>query len=153
MNLLPPVRREILVDADQKTAFEVFTSRIGEWWPLGEHGVYGSEATVAFVQDKIVERSPGGETSLWGSVVAWEPPSGIAFTWHPGGVAQRASRIEVTFTAAGDATLMVLAHSGWEVFEDPATARAEYDTGWIDVLARYSASRTGAGRLTAAAAR
>jgi hypothetical protein len=28
---VPPIRREILVDADPATAFEVFTERISQW--------------------------------------------------------------------------------------------------------------------------
>ena len=38
---LPPIRREILVDADPLTAFEVFTGRIRQWWPLEDLSVYG----------------------------------------------------------------------------------------------------------------
>ena len=31
MSTIPPIRREILVDADPQTAFEIFTARIGRW--------------------------------------------------------------------------------------------------------------------------
>jgi hypothetical protein len=48
VSTIPPVRREILVDADPQTAFEVFTAQIGRWWPLAELSVYGADATVAF---------------------------------------------------------------------------------------------------------
>jgi hypothetical protein len=46
VSAVPPLRREILVDADPATAFEVFTARIGQWWPLAELSVYGAGATV-----------------------------------------------------------------------------------------------------------
>ena len=49
----------------------------------------------------------------------------------------RASRVTVTFTAAGAQTLVTLQHDGWEVFDDPDTARAEYEHGWPTVLDRY----------------
>ncbi|HEY1920202.1 MAG TPA: hypothetical protein VGH27_31910 [Streptosporangiaceae bacterium] len=29
----PPIRREVLVPAGPDRAFEVFTARIGDWWP------------------------------------------------------------------------------------------------------------------------
>ena len=45
---LPPIRREILVDADPLTAFEVFTGRISQWWPLEDLSVYGGGGTVGF---------------------------------------------------------------------------------------------------------
>jgi uncharacterized protein YciI len=104
--------------------------------------VYGKGATVAFTDGQIVERSPDGETSVWGTVTRWEPPTAVAFSWHPGQPAERASQVAVTFaaapgpTAAGQ-TLVRLEHTGWGAFADPAAARAEYDHGWPLVLDRY----------------
>jgi len=144
MSPVPPIRRQILVDADQQTAFEVFTGRIGRWWPLAELGVYGAGATVAFQDGQIVERSPAGDSALWGTVTRWDPPDAVAFSWHPGKPADRASRVEVTFAAAAGQTLVTLEHSGWESFADPATARAEYGQGWPPVLARYGEYAAGA---------
>jgi len=137
VSTVPPVRREVLVDADPQTAFEVFTARIGRWWPLAELSVYGAGATVAFDDGQIVERGPDGATSLWGTVTRWEPPGTLAFSWHPGRPPERASHVEITFAAAAGQTLVTLKHTGWEVFADPAAARAEYDQGWPMVLDRY----------------
>jgi uncharacterized protein YciI len=143
MNAVPPIRREILVDADPATAFEVFTGGIGRWWPLDELSVHGQDATVSFTESltggQIVERSAGGQTAVWGTVTRWEPPDAVAFSWHPGQPAERASHVEVTFVAAEPGqTLVRLEHSGWETFADPAAARAEYDHGWPLVLDRYA---------------
>ena len=55
--------------------------------------------------------------------------------WHPGRDGESASQVTVTFTEAGAQTLVVIEHSGWEVFADPAATRAEYDEGWPVVLA------------------
>jgi uncharacterized protein YciI/uncharacterized protein YndB with AHSA1/START domain len=134
---IPPIRREILVDADPQTAFEVFTAQIGQWWPVAEHSVYGAGATVALDGGQIIERAPDGATSLWGTITRWEPPETLAFSWHPGYAAERASYVEVTFAAVAGQTLVTLEHSGWEVFADPAAARAEYDEGWPVVLDGY----------------
>ena len=46
MTAVPPIRREVLVDADPAAAFEVFTGGIGRWWPLDELSVHGGDATV-----------------------------------------------------------------------------------------------------------
>jgi len=137
VSTVPPIRREILVDADPDTAFEVFTARIARWWPMAEHSVYGAGATVTFEGGQIVERAPDGATSLWGTVTRWEPPGAVAFSWHPGHAPDRASNVEVTFTAAAGQTLVTLEHAGWEVFADPDAARAEYNQGWPTVLDRY----------------
>jgi uncharacterized protein YndB with AHSA1/START domain len=61
---------------------------------------------------------------LWGTVTRWEPPDEVAFTWHPGKAAERASQVEVTFTAADKQTLVSLTHSGWGIFDDPEAARS-----------------------------
>jgi uncharacterized protein YciI len=137
VNTVPPIRREVLVDADPDTAFEVFTARIAQWWPLGEFSVYGEGTTVAFHGGQIVERGPDGVTALWGTVTRWEPPGALAFSWHPGHAPDRASYVEITFAAAAGQTLVTLEHTGWEVFADPAAARAEYDHGWPMVLDSY----------------
>jgi hypothetical protein len=65
MTAIPPIRREILVDAGPAIAFEVFTARIGRWWPLAELSVHGADATVAFDDGKIIERSAGGDATAW----------------------------------------------------------------------------------------
>lgn len=140
-----PLRREVLVDAGPAAAFDIFTARLGRWWPLAAgFGVY-RDGTVAFAGGRIVERSADGRQAVWGTVTRWDPPAAVAFTWHPGHDAAQASQVEVTFTAVGEHTLVSLVHSGWEIFDDPAAARAEYDHGWPEVLGQYAefASRPG----------
>ena len=137
MSTVPPIRREVLVDAGPEAAFDVFTAGIGRWWPIAELSVHGSGGTVAFTGGQIVERSATGQQAVWGTVTRWEPPAAVAFTWHPGQTPERESHVEVTFTAAGPQTLVTVIHTGWDVFADPAAARAEYDHGWPVVLGRY----------------
>jgi uncharacterized protein YciI len=135
---VPPIRREILVDASQDTAFEAFTARIGRWWPLADLSVYGAGSTVEFADGEIVERSAGGDTAIWGSVTMWNPPAALSFTWHPGRGPDGASHVLVTFAEFGAAlTLVRLEHSGWEIFDEPGAARAEYNQGWPRVLDCY----------------
>lgn len=144
-NTMPPIHREILVDADPQTAFEVFTARIGRWWPMAEHSVYGAGGTVAFDDGQLIERAADGATSVWGTVTRWEPPKALAFSWYPGKTPEHAGHVEITFAAADGQTLVTLEHAGWEVYADPAAARAEYDQGWPAVLDAYRSQVTHAG--------
>jgi len=137
VSTLPPIRREVLVDAGPETAFDVFTAGIGRWWPVAGHSVHGAGGTVAFTGGQLMEQSASGQQAVWGTVIRWEPPAAVAFTWHPGRTPERPSHVEVTFTAAGPQTLVTLTHSGWEVYADPAAMRAEYDHGWPIVLGHY----------------
>jgi uncharacterized protein YciI len=138
VSTVPPIRREVLVDADPTAAFEVFTAGIGRWWPVAELSVHGAGGTVAFAGGQIVEQSAAGQRAVWGTVTRWEPPAAVAFTWHPGQAPERQSHVEVTFAKAGTQTLVMLVHTGWDAFADPAAARAEYDHGWPMVLGRYA---------------
>jgi uncharacterized protein YndB with AHSA1/START domain/uncharacterized protein YciI len=139
MTQLPPIRRQVVVRGSVQAAFEVFTGDIGDWWPLGEHSVYGNDSTVAVRDGRVVERGSDGQESVWGSILDWEPPSRFRMTWHPGSEPANASEVEVRFSRiTADQTLVTLEHVGWERFPDPVGARTEYDHGWLEVLGAYT---------------
>jgi uncharacterized protein YndB with AHSA1/START domain/uncharacterized protein YciI len=141
---LAPIRRAVIVAAPVETAFAVFTDDFGDWWPLDQHSALEAGGTVAMTDGEIVEVSASGQQAHWGSVLVWEPPHRVAFSWHPGHPpSDRNSQVDVRFTDLDGQTLVVLEHSGWEVFDDPASARNEYGRGWPQVIARYAAAISG----------
>jgi hypothetical protein len=81
---VPPIRREVLVDAGPAVAFEVFTTRIGLWWPIADKSVFGAGGTVAFAGGQIIEQSADGQRVEWGTVTRWEPPAGWRSPGIPG---------------------------------------------------------------------
>jgi uncharacterized protein YndB with AHSA1/START domain/uncharacterized protein YciI len=133
---IAPVRREVRVRCDADTAFELFTAHLGAWWPLDTHSVFGAEASVAFEDGVLVERR-GPDTAVWGTVLRWERPVGLAMTWHPGQGPERATEVAVDFTPDGDTTLVTLTHTGWERLAEGERVRDEYEQGWPVVLAGY----------------
>jgi uncharacterized protein YndB with AHSA1/START domain len=139
------ITKEIHVDASPGTAFRVFTERIGEWWPLERYSVFGADANVAFEDNRIVERSPAGDESVWGEVLEMEAAGRIRFTWHPGrSDDEQPTEVEVTFAADGEGALVTLVHSGWErLAEERLAGRGDYDSGWPLVLERYAGVATG----------
>jgi uncharacterized protein YndB with AHSA1/START domain len=144
MTQQPPVRRQVTVPGPVGAAFAVFTDEIGRWWPLGGgHSVYGEGGTVAFRDGRVVERGPGGQEAVWGTVLDWDPPHRLRLTWHPGRDSANATEVEVRFTAAADGqTTVTLEHRGWERLADPAATRSAYDEGWPIVLGAYAARAT-----------
>ena len=134
---IPAIRREIRVAATADRTFTLFTERIGDWWPLGDHAVFG-DGTVAFEGKDIVERS-GERATVWAEVTEWDPPRVLRLNWHPGGPVERATDLMVSFLPEGEQTLVVLEHTGWERLSDPAAAAREYGEGWLHVLDRFAA--------------
>ena len=118
------VRRTVTVAASQQRAFQVFTEQFGSWWPKEYH--LGS----AEMADFVVESKAGGrwyEVGVdgtecdWGRVLEWGAPGRLVLAWMLDGDwrfdpdAERASRVEVTFTEVGpDQTVLRLVHTGFE---------------------------------------
>jgi uncharacterized protein YndB with AHSA1/START domain len=73
---------------------------------------------------ETVERSSGERTFQVGSVVVWEPPRRLALEWR--GVnfkPHEKTLVEVTFTSAGDGTMVRVEHSGWSELPEDHPAR------------------------------
>lgn len=135
---LSSLTKQVFVATGVTRAFELFTARMGDWWPLRTHSVGGERATgvavVGRLGGEIVETIADGTTAVWGTVTDWSPPDRVAFTWHPGTPVEQATRVEVTFEPHEDGTRVTLVHTGWAARPDGARARAGYDTGWELVL-------------------
>jgi uncharacterized protein YndB with AHSA1/START domain len=141
VEVIEELRKEVVVPGATDRAFHVFTEGLGTWWPLLTHSV-GQKSAVTVTMDcrpggRIVERVADGSKHVWGTITAWDPPERVEFTWHPGRPADNPTHIEVTFVAEGDGTRVVLEHRGWERWQDGAQYRANYETGWNPVLARF----------------
>lgn len=143
---LTPVVKRIVVNCPAEDAFRYFTADFHKWWPGHTHSVIamssrGADRPAACTLDpraggRIVEHGSGdGTTHLWGTVLTWEPPARLVFSWHPGRSVETAQIVEVTFTPLGGRTEVVLTHGGWEnLAEDAARARESYDNGWENVF-------------------
>jgi uncharacterized protein YndB with AHSA1/START domain len=139
-----PVLRFAVVARPVEEAFDVFTRQIGAWWPLPSHGVFGADAGgLAFEDGLLVERAVDGRASVWGEVLAWEPPDRLVVTWHPGSDddAEPLSEVEVRFSAVAGGTRVELEHRGWERFGAQALARRRRYVGpgaWGHVLDHFA---------------
>ena len=137
-----PLVKHATVPCPPPRAFELFTEQISAWWPMATHSVGGSPACrvdmAGHVGGHIIETLPDGTTSIWGTITAWEPPSRVAFTWHPGRDLEEATEVQVVFEPTADtATAVTLVHGGWSARPDGIAARRNYDTGWDLVLAQF----------------
>jgi uncharacterized protein YndB with AHSA1/START domain len=142
---IEPVVKTVTVACTPEEAFRYFTADFGMWWPTATRSVvaYASQfkdkpATAVLeprVTGRIFERTRDGEEHAWGSVLVWQPPTRVAFSFHPGRDEQEAQTVEVTFSGAPEGTRVVLTHSGWEKLSANAQqARDSYNQGWEGVF-------------------
>jgi uncharacterized protein YndB with AHSA1/START domain len=113
------VRKVVDVAAPLDVAWRVFTEGMGGWWPLGQYKIGKAEAVDAIVEPHVggrwYERGKDGNTSDWGSVLVWEPPSRLVLSWDITADWQYdpelKTEIEIRFIAQGnDATRVELEH-------------------------------------------
>ena len=125
---LAPIQQHIHVDCPIEEAFELFTDRLTEWWPLDSHSTSGDQAEECAIEPwvggRIFERTRSGEEREWGRVLAWEPPRRVEFTWHPGWREDLRQTVEVEFCVEADGTRVTLTHHGWHLADAQACAFA-----------------------------
>ena len=131
------------VDCSADHAFNVWTSKIGTWWPR-DHTVSGDPEEIVLESGpggRIYERTSAGEQHEWG-VTAWEPPRRLSYLWHIGRDRGTATEVEITFMEEGAArTRIAIAHSGWGKVGDEAEARRDQNrSGWDALLPHFVAA-------------
>ena len=136
------VEKSVTVSVPVERAFEVFTAEIGTWWPLRTHAVDTERSETVVMEGRVggrlYERTPSGEEHVWGTLVAWEPPNRIVYSWHPGRGEETAQEVEITFGPEGEGTRVDIRHYGWEKLGDRLEDTiASYDEGWDKVIALY----------------
>ena len=146
----PAVQKTIVVKADLQHAFAVFTENMGHWWPK-EHHIGPSRVAAIVVEPRDggrwYEKDEDGSECDWGTVLRWEPPTRVVFSWHLNGdfefVADiaKASEVEVRFTAETEGrTRVELEHRHFERHGesgDRLRTEVEKPGGWTYVLGEY----------------
>ena len=137
------VEKSVTVSVPVERAFEVFTAQIGTWWPLRTHAVDTERSETVVMEGRVggrlFERTPTGEEHVWGTLVGWEPPNRIVYSWHPGRGEETAQEVEITFSPEAEGTRVDIRHYGWEKLGDRLEETiASYNEGWDKVIAVYA---------------
>jgi uncharacterized protein YndB with AHSA1/START domain len=143
---IAPIIRSVVVKADAPRAFELFTSRMQDWWPRGK--TIGKQPHAAVVMEPWIdgrwfERDAQGNETVWGKVLAWEPPDRLLLGWqigadwayHP----ELLTEVELSFKPlAAGGTIVTLEHRNLERFgSEAARLRDLLDGGWPTLLDEF----------------
>lgn len=144
---IAPITRSVQVGVAPARAFELFATRMGDWWPRDR--TPGKKRAVAILLDPVpggrwVERDEDGVETQWGQVLAWEPPARLLLGWQlDSGFAydpDLLTEVELTFTPHEGGTLVTLEHRHLDRFGDAADRVAgQLGGGWPSRLADYAA--------------
>ena len=145
------IRHSVMVEAPQERAFRVFVEQFDRIKPR-EHNMLGVDIAETVFEPRegghIYDRGVDGSECRWARVLAYEPPDRLVFTWdisphwQPESDPERASEVEVRFTADGpDRTRVELEHrnldrhgDGWEGVREGVDSEG----GWPLYLSRYA---------------
>ena len=145
------VRHQIVVNAPLAEAFEVFTSRFGDFKPREHNLLRTPIAETVFeprVGGNIYDRAVDGTECRWARILAFEPPHRVVFSWDISARWQieanpeLTSEVEVRFFAeAPGRTRVELEHrnldrhgAGWESVRGGVDSQG----GWPLYLQRYA---------------
>lgn len=150
------VVKAVHLKAPIERAFSVFVEQMETWWPATHH--IGKTPFVAiFVEPRVggrwYEQNADGAFCDWGTVLAWDPPHRVRFSWHLGPEhgqpdwvfdpdMSKASEVEIRFRAEGpNATFVELEHSKIERHGEGALQLREMFDGpgaWATILEKFA---------------
>jgi uncharacterized protein YndB with AHSA1/START domain len=145
------VRKSITVNASPETAFHIFTADFDSWWPRTHH-LGKTPMTRGIIEPRkggrcYTEHEDGGEVD-WGTVLAWDPPRRLVFSWQIGADwkcepdLSKASEVEIRFTPEGDGKTRVdLEHRHFERMTaggEAMRAGVNAEGGWGSLLQLFS---------------
>ena len=145
--MIEPIRIAFEVACPAPHAFEVWTTRIGQWWPPDHTVTAEPDLTVVLERrpgGRIFERTHDGAEHDWGEVTVWDPPRRLAYLWHLRRDRADATEVEIRFVDQGEATTLVeIEHRGWErLGAEGESWRDRNHGGWATLLPHFKAAAT-----------
>lgn len=149
MNVIEPVRKQVVVEVAKERAFRVFTDGIDRWWPR-EHHIGKSPLARAVLEPREGGRwysvcEDGSECEV-GKVLVWDPPRKLVLAWQITAQwqydASFSTEVHVSFTEEGPKRTRVdLEHRDLERYASAAPElRKMLDSqgGWGQTLQNFA---------------
>jgi uncharacterized protein YndB with AHSA1/START domain len=143
---IAPITHSIEVPGSPDAVFDLFTIRLGHWWPIA-YTFSGPAFDDALVESRAggrwFERDQHGTELAWGDVRAFERPRRLVVSFAIGADRKperqdEASEVEVRFTPHANGTRVEIEHRDLERHGDDAAALRlgmNSPQGWPTILA------------------
>jgi uncharacterized protein YndB with AHSA1/START domain len=145
---IAPVKCSVEVKAAPARAFELFARNMGGWWPRGKTpgGKPHADLVIEPRQNgRWFERDAEGNETLWGRVLAWEPPHRLLLGWQLNHQFRfdpnLLMEVEIAFEPlAGGGTRVSLEHRNLEQLgADAELFASRVRSGWPERLGNFVA--------------
>jgi uncharacterized protein YndB with AHSA1/START domain len=111
-----PIVKEVHVDCPPDETFRLFVFEFERWWPISSQS--GDEDCRLIMEPgeggRLYEWSESGQEFELGTVLRWNPPREVTFSWHAASDADKRQRVTVEFVPAGEGTRVIVTHTGWQ---------------------------------------
>lgn len=136
---LRPITHAYELRCARELAFDVFTRRIGEWWPA-TYTMNPATLRAVTLEPRVGGRlfathRDEGEHE-WGRVRLWEPGHRLAVSWTLAQPPEHPSELTVSFVEREGGCTVLLEHGGWSAAN--ALSRSKF-SDWPLILERFAA--------------
>jgi uncharacterized protein YndB with AHSA1/START domain len=129
--------KSVILPLPPLAAFELFTQKIGEWWPPDRRHTKDPASQIFLLESgRFYERARDGHEVELGAVRSWELPRRILLDFFIATGPQKPTEVEITFAAQAGGTRVTVTHRPKPESADVWTERApRYERSWDVVLA------------------
>lgn len=109
------IDKSVVLPLTPAAAFELFTTRAGEWWPADRRHLNDPRSQMFMLASgRFYERATDGTELDLGRVRLWEPPHRVLLDFFVGTDATHPTQVEIRFTPEGDGTRVSVQHQPGE---------------------------------------
>jgi uncharacterized protein YndB with AHSA1/START domain len=130
------IQKSAFLRCPPQEAFQLFATRISEWWPVTHRLTKDPESELFLEQSgRFWERARDGREMELGRVRAWEPPHRLTLDFYLGTSAAQPTAVEITFTQEDEGTRVTVHHQAKPESEALWNQRAPvFERSWEAVL-------------------
>jgi hypothetical protein len=132
--------KSVVLPLSPRAAFELFTGKIGEWWPADRRHTQDPASEIFLLKTgRFYERARDGREVELGHVRSWDLPNRILLDFFIATSPEKPTEVEIAFAAQEGGTRVTITHRPKPASEELWTERApRYERSWDAMLAALS---------------